>query len=83
MSIKVKEERLQRAAHNWEEAAQEHKKAGNHEKAAEALENAARAWEEAEKVHPIGFLNHLGKGGEAVDVEDIKDEMGLPDDLVK
>ena len=82
MSIKVKEERLQRAAHNWEEAAQEHKKAGNHEKAAEALENAARAWENAEKVHPIGFLNHLGKGGKVEDVRESKDELGLPDDLI-
>lgn len=54
MSIKVKEERLQRAAHNWEEA---------------------------EKVHPIGFINHLGKGGKPEDVRDIKDELGLPDDL--
>ena len=82
MSIKVKEERLQRAAHNWEEAAAEHQKAGNHERAAEALENAARNWEEAEKVHPIGFLNHLGKGGKVVDAADFKDELGLPDDLI-
>ena len=77
MSIKVKEARLQRAAHNWEEAAREYQKAGEHKKAAEAFANSAKSWEEAEKVHPIGFLNHLGKGGKVEDARDIKDELGL------
>ena len=59
MSIREKEERLQNAARNWEQAAEEYKKAGEHRKAAEALEMAAMAWEDAEKAHPIGFINAI------------------------
>ena len=55
MSIREKEERLQKAARDWELAAEAW------EQAAEARTNAARAWEEAEKVHPIGFLNAIGQ----------------------
>ena len=61
MSIREKEERLQNAARNWEQAAEEYAKAGDHAKAAEARASAARSWEDAEKVHPIGFLNAIGR----------------------
>ena len=61
MSIREKEERLQNAARNWEQAAEEHKKAGEYRKAAEALRNAARNWERAEEVHPIGYFNALAR----------------------
>ena len=42
MSIREKEERLQNAARNWEQAAEEYAKAGEHAKAAEARASAAR-----------------------------------------
>ena len=35
--------------------------AREHLKAAEALRNTARALEKAEKVHPIGFINAIGR----------------------
>ena len=61
MSIREKEELLRRSAQRWEDAAQEYKKAGEHLKVAEALRNAARNWEKAEEVHPIGFINAIGR----------------------
>ena len=61
MSITEKEKLLRQAADKWTEAAEQHKKAGEHLKAAETLRNAARALEKAEEVHPIGFINAIGR----------------------
>ena len=61
MSIREKEELLRQAADKWTEAAEQHKLASEHLKAAEALRNAARALEKAEEVHPIGFINAIGR----------------------
>lgn len=61
MSIREKEELLREAADKWTEAAEQHKIAGEHLKAAEALRNAARALEKAEEVHPIGYFNAMAR----------------------
>ena len=61
MSIREKEELLKQAARNWEQATEEHKLAGAHEKAAEVLVHAARNWEKAEEVHPIGYFNAMAR----------------------
>ena len=61
MSIREKEELLRQAADKCTEAAEQHKLAGEHLKAAEALRNAARALEKAEEVHPIGYLSALAR----------------------